>query len=102
MLEEVGALHAIALGEPHQAPFEADEPLIDVVELLDQHLDAGIVQRQRLHVGDHRLLQLLVFTFLGRRQRGVLEAPGDQLILEAAQLLVVIGDAVEDLEARAA
>ncbi len=98
MLEEVLALHAVALRQAHQPALEADEPLVDVVELLDQHLDAVVVQRQRLHLGDHRLLELLVFALLSRRERRVLEAAGDELILQAAQLLVIVRDAVENLE----
>ncbi len=40
VLQEVVARHAIALGQAHQAAFEADQALVDVVELLDQRLDA--------------------------------------------------------------
>ena len=42
--EEVVARSAVALGEPHQAPLVTDEPLVDVMELLDQRLDAHPVQ----------------------------------------------------------
>ena len=50
----------IALGEPHQLALDRDEPLVDVVKLVDQRLDAGLVQRQRLHSLDDFLAQLLI------------------------------------------
>jgi hypothetical protein len=34
----------VALGEPHQAALVADEALVDVIELLDQRVDARSVQ----------------------------------------------------------
>ena len=34
----------LGLGEPHQVALVADEPLVDVVELLDQRVDARLVQ----------------------------------------------------------
>src|SRR3982074_3073803 len=49
------------LGEPHQPAFVADEALVDVVELLDQGIDARLVEPQRLHLGDDLVLELLVF-----------------------------------------
>src|SRR5436190_11485526 len=36
LLEELLARDVVAFGEPHQAAFIADQPLVDVVELLDQ------------------------------------------------------------------
>src|SRR5262245_63034992 len=42
------ASDAVALGEPHEAAFVADQPLVDVVELLDQRVDARLVEAQRL------------------------------------------------------
>src|SRR5215467_11129233 len=44
VLEEVLARHAVALGEPHQATFVADQALVDVVELLDQRVDARLIE----------------------------------------------------------
>src|SRR5580692_9123478 len=44
VLEEVLAHDAVALGEPHQAALVADQTLVDVVELLDQRVDARLVQ----------------------------------------------------------
>ena len=43
---------AVALGEPHQPALVADETLVDVVELLDQRVDARLIEPQRLHLGD--------------------------------------------------
>ena len=43
--EEVLARDAVAVGEPHQPPLEADEALVDRVELLDQALDTVVVER---------------------------------------------------------
>ena len=98
VLQKVLARNAVALGEPHQFHVEADQPLVDVVELLDQRVDAILVERQRLHVGDDLLLQGFVFALLRRRQGLVAELVLDILILQAAQLLVGVGDAVESFE----
>jgi hypothetical protein len=50
LLQEILALDAIASARRSSLrPFEADEALVDVVELLDQRLDAVLVERQRLH-----------------------------------------------------
>jgi hypothetical protein len=34
----------MALGEPQQASLVTDEPLVDVIELIDQRIDACSVQ----------------------------------------------------------
>src|SRR5262249_18222794 len=44
VLEEILAAAAGALGEPHQAAFVADQTLVDVVELLDQRVDARLIE----------------------------------------------------------
>src|SRR6266403_2008492 len=44
VLEEILARDAVALGEPHQAAFVADQALVDVVELLDQRVDARLIE----------------------------------------------------------
>src|SRR5262249_54434263 len=44
VLEETLARDAVALGEPHQAAFVADQALVDVVELLDQRVDARLIE----------------------------------------------------------
>src|SRR5262249_46234062 len=59
-VEEVLALHAIALGEAEQAPLIAEQLLVDVVESLDQALDTVGIERQRLDLGDDLVLQDLV------------------------------------------
>ena len=92
----------MGLGHAHEAHVEADQALVDVVELLDQRVDAVLVERQRLDVADDVLLQRLVFALLGGRERLALELVLDVLILQAAQLLVGVGDAVEGLEHAAA
>jgi hypothetical protein len=35
----------VALGQPQQLDVEPDQPLVDVVKLLDQRLDAVLVER---------------------------------------------------------
>src|SRR5271170_324468 len=63
-LEKIVARYAMALGEPHQAALVADEPLVDVIELLDQRVDARLIKPQRFHLTNNLVLQLLVFAFL--------------------------------------
>ena len=69
VLQELGAADAIAVGQRSSRPSRPDQALVDVVELLDQRLDAVVVQLQRLHVGDDLVLQRLVLALLGRRER---------------------------------
>src|SRR5262249_1593857 len=59
LLEEVLADDAVAFGKAHQAAFVRHEALVDVVELLDERIDARLVEPQRLHLGDDLFLQLL-------------------------------------------
>ena len=96
--QKVLARDAVAVAEAQQAALERDQLLVDVVELLDQRIDTGLVQPQRLHLDDDFVLQLLVFALLRRRQRLVLQLVGNVLLLQAAQLLVVVGDLVEGLD----
>ena len=98
VLEEILARHAMALGEPHQAALAADEALVDVVELLDQRVDARLVQPQRFHLADDLVLQLLIVAFLRGRERLPFELELDILILQPAQALVGVGDGVEGLD----
>jgi len=56
VLEEVLARDAMALGESHQAALVADQPLVDVVEMLDQRVDARLIEPKRLHLGDDLFL----------------------------------------------
>src|SRR5215475_9703130 len=83
VLEKILARDAVAFGEPHQAAFVADQTLVDVVELLDQCVDARLIEPQRLHLADDVVLALLVL---------------DVLVLQAAQPLVLAGDVVEGLD----
>src|ERR1022692_1086767 len=87
-LEEVLARDPVALGEPHQPALVADQALVDVVELLDQGIDARLVEPQRLYLGDDVFPELLVFALLRRRQRGALEPERDVVVLQPAQPLV--------------
>ena len=100
--DEVVAVDAIALGEAKQAAFEAEQLLVDVVEGLDQALDAVGVERERLDLGDDLVLQRLVALLLAGGERVVLQRALDFLVLQLAQLLVVGGDEVEGLEHLAA
>ena len=95
-LEEVLAGDAVALGEPHQPALVADEALIDVVELLDQSVDARLIEPQRLHFLDNVFLELPRLALLRRRQRLVLELALDVELLQPAQPLELVGDVVED------
>ena len=97
-VEEVLALDAIALGEAEQAPLIAEQLLVDVVEGLDQGLDAVVVERQRFDLGDDLVLQDLVALLLAGGERVVPERALDLLVLQLAELLVVGGDEVEGLE----
>src|SRR3954462_3852165 len=67
--QEILARDAVAVAEAQQAAFERDQLLVDVVELLDQRIDTGLVQPQRLHLDDDFVLQLLVLALLVRRER---------------------------------
>ena len=60
VFQELGPRHAAVGGHAHQLAFQAQEPLVLVVELLDQLLDPGIVQPDIPHVLDQLQLQLLV------------------------------------------
>jgi hypothetical protein len=66
VLEEILAHDTVTLGEPHQAALIADEALVDVVELLDQSVDARSVQPQRLQLADYLALQFLILALLRR------------------------------------
>src|SRR6266436_3392001 len=98
VLEEILAYDAVAFGKPHHAALIADQALVDVVELLDQRIDARLIEPQRFHLGDDLVLELLVLALLGGRQRLVSEPVLDVLVLQAAQPLVAVGDVVEGLK----
>ncbi len=90
--------HAVAVGETHEAAFEADEAPVDRVELLDEAFDAGVVERQALHVRDDLLAQLVVGLLLLARALLARDLLLELLVLLLAQLLVGGGDVVEGLE----
>ena len=95
-LQELLAAHAVAFGQAQQPAFVLHQALVDVVELLDQRLDARRVERQRLHRRDQLVLELLVAALLAGRQRAGRGQPVlDLLVLQLAQLLVGVGDDVE-------
>jgi len=58
--EKILAHHTVAFGKPHQASFVPHKPLIDVVKLLDQRVDARSVQPKRLHLANDLVLQLFI------------------------------------------
>ena len=55
------------IGQSHQPALVDDELLVDVVQLLDQRVDACLIEQQRLHLDDHLLLELLILALLRRR-----------------------------------
>jgi hypothetical protein len=89
ILEKILARDAMALGEPHQAALVADEALVDVVKLLDQRVDARLIEPQRLHLADDVVLELLVAALLRGRERIVAQLVLDVLVLQAAQPLAI-------------
>jgi hypothetical protein len=62
----------VALRDPHQSALVAHQPPIDVVELLDQRINARLLEAERFHLGDQLFLELLVLALLGRREQLVL------------------------------
>ncbi|MNI21438.1 hypothetical protein D3C73_749630 [compost metagenome] len=96
-LEELGARDAVAVGQAQQPAFLTDQALVDGVELLDQRLDAGVVQLHRLQaVRDRRRQGLIGLLVLGG-QDVALQARLDQLVLQLAELAEVGGDGVQHL-----
>ena len=65
-LQEVVAGDAVGLGEAEEPALVADQALVDVVELLDQAIDARLVEAERLDRGDDLVLELLVAALLAR------------------------------------
>src|SRR6516164_4167767 len=98
ILEKVLARSAVALSEPHQAALVADQWLVDVVELLDQRVDARSVQTERLHLGDDLVLQLLILALLSVRERLPSKLQQNVLVLQAAQPLIGASNGVERLD----
>ena len=96
--EELITILANEIGQALRLGDLADAEVHGTAELLDQRIDARLIEPQRLHLGDDLVLQLLVFALLRRRQRLILEAVFDILILQPAQLLVRVSDSRESLQ----
>ena len=86
------------LGEPHQLALVSKELLIDLVEMLDQSIDARLVETERLHLGDDVPLKFLRLALLGGRQSLVFQLSLNVEFLQPAEPLEIIRDAIEDLE----
>src|SRR5947208_5127004 len=96
MLQEVGALDAGGLGQPQQPALFGDKAAVQLVELLDEVLDAGVVEFDLAQGLDNLVLQLVVAALGGARQLGRLNDRGDALVLDLGELFVAIGDAIEN------
>src|SRR6267154_2071854 len=95
-LQEFGALDAGPFGEPQHAALLGDEPAVQLVELLDEMRDAGVVEPHLAQQLDHLVLRLVVATLGGARQLGALDDRGDALVLDLVELFVDVGDGVEN------
>ena len=94
-LQEFRARNFVGLGQAHEPAFQRIQPLVDVIELLNQRLDTRIVQRQRFHFGDDIIAQLAVAPLLARRKLGRLR---HFLVLQLAQRFILLGNAVENFQ----
>ncbi len=95
IVEKFLARHALAVGQPHQLALKAHQLLVDGIELFDQRLDAGVVDVHRLEiVDDGGLHPVILFLVLGREALAF-HAALDQLFLQLAIGLEVVGDGVE-------
>ena len=86
------------LGEPHQLALVSKELLIDLVEMLNQSIDARFVETERLHLGEDVSLKFLRLALLRGRQPLVFQLTLNVEFLQAAEPLEVIRDAIEGLE----
>ncbi len=94
-LEELHARDAVAVGQTQQAPFQPHQALVDRIELLDQGLDAVVVQLQRLEVLNDQVRQFVVLLALGLGQVLAGQARLDQALLQLAEGLELGGDRVQ-------
>src|SRR5215831_8590359 len=85
-------------GEPHQLALVSKELLIDLVEMLDQSIDARLVEPERLHLGEDVSLKFLRLALLRGRQPPVFQLTLNVEFLQAAEPLEIISDAIEGLE----
>src|SRR5262245_35648878 len=98
LVDEILARHTETIGQPRQAALVRDKTLVYRVELLDQTLDAGVLERQALNVADDLVAQLIVATLLRAIEPLARHLHLSFLILQLAQLLVRSGNVVEGLE----
>src|SRR5262245_42218542 len=98
LVDEMLAWHTETIGQPHQAALVGDKTLVDRIELLDQTVDAGIVERQALDVADDLVAQLVVATLLRVIELLASYLHLNLLIVQLAQPLVRGGNVVEGLE----
>jgi hypothetical protein len=94
--QELGAGDAVAVGQAQQAALVADQLAVDGVELLDQGLDAVVVELQRAEVGGDRGGERGVLGALLGREVLAGQALFHQGGLQAVEGLEVGGDGVED------
>src|SRR5262245_60021476 len=98
LVDEMLARHTETVGQLHQPAFVRDKTLVDRVELLDQTLDAGVVERQALDVADELVAQLVVATLLRAIELLARQLHLNLLVVQLAQSLVRGGNVVEGLE----
>src|SRR5262249_17063172 len=98
LVDEILARHTETVGQPHQAALVRDKTLVYGVELLDQTLDAGVLERQALNVADDLVAQLIVATLLRAIEPLARHLHLSFLIRQLAQLFVRGGNVVEGLE----
>src|SRR5262245_31417444 len=98
LVDEMLARHTETVGQLHQPAFVRDKTLVDRVELLDETLDAGVVERQALDVADDLVAQLVVATLLRAIELLARHLHLNLFIVQLAQPLVRGGNVVEGLE----
>ncbi len=86
------------LGQPQQAAFERIEVTVDAIELIDEFLDAAVVQANDIHSLKQFFLELRVPLLLRRAQRIALENGLHPHILQPLDLLIRGSDLVESVE----
>ena len=96
--ERPRARHAEAVGQAHQTAFLLHQLLVDRVQLLDEQLDTRVVECQRLDVDDDFVTHLFVGLLLLARDLLALHLRFDALLLQLAQFLVRVGDALKGFE----
>src|ERR1700716_1712247 len=72
-------------------PVCGDKPAVQFIKLLDEMLDAGVVEAHLAQQLNHLVLQLVVTALGGARQLGALDDRGDPLILDLVELFVDVG-----------